>query len=165
MPQQSDPLDRLTPYDLPAERATLGAILLERDAVVVVATFLEPTHFYLEKHALIYEAMLACYQRRVPPDLNTVAAELRQREQLDLVGGVSFLGELTGEVPTAVHVEYYARVVEQAAVSRALIERPAARSLPSATTTAGQLRSVSTRQRSASTSSRRSASLARILSP
>lgn len=115
-------MDRSVPFDLQAERATLGAILLERDAIVAVAAWLVPEYFYLEKHALIYEAMLACYNRREPPDLATVAAELRRQERLDLVGGLAFLGELVAEVPTAVHIEYYARSVERAAILRRLIE-------------------------------------------
>jgi replicative DNA helicase len=110
------------PFDLAAERAALGAILLERDAIVVIAPFLAPAHFYMEKHALIYQAMLACYQRREPPDLTTVAAELRRQDQLEIVGGLTFLGELAAAVPTAVHIEYYARIIEHSAVGRALIE-------------------------------------------
>ncbi len=110
------------PFDLSAERATVGALLVERDAILAVASFLTPDHFYLERHALIYAAQLACYQQRVPPDLATVAAHLRSQGHLDVVGGFSYLGEVAAEVPTAVHVEYYARVVEQTAVGRALIE-------------------------------------------
>ncbi|HMQ35752.1 MAG TPA: DnaB-like helicase N-terminal domain-containing protein [Chloroflexaceae bacterium] len=52
-------MDRSVPFDLQAERATLGAILLERDAIIAIAAWLPPEYFYLEKHALIYEAMLA----------------------------------------------------------------------------------------------------------
>jgi replicative DNA helicase len=115
-------MERAVPFDLPSERAVLGAILLDRDAIVAVAAWLPPDYFYLEKHALIYEAMLACYNRREPPDLATVAAELRRQERLDLVGGLAFLGELVSEVPTAVHIEYYARTVESTAVRRRLIE-------------------------------------------
>jgi replicative DNA helicase len=115
-------MDRSVPFDLQAERASLGSILLDRDAIVVVAAWLPAEYFYLEKHALIYEAMLACYNRREPPDLATVAAELRRQERLDLVGGLAFLGELAAEVPTAVHIEYYARNVERTAVLRRLIE-------------------------------------------
>jgi replicative DNA helicase len=114
--------ERAVPFDLAAERATLGALLLEREAIVAVAPILGPDHFYLQKHAYIYEAMLACYHRREPPDLATVGAELRRQERLDLVGGLAFLGELAAEVPTAVHVEYYARAVEQTSVRRRLIE-------------------------------------------
>jgi replicative DNA helicase len=115
-------MDRSVPFDLPSERAVLGAILLDRDAIVAVAPWLPPDYFYLEKHAMVYEAMLACYNRREPPDLATVAAELRRQERLDLVGGIAFLAEIVAEVPTAVHIEYYARAVESSAVRRRLIE-------------------------------------------
>ena len=113
---------RPLPFDVAAERATLGALLLDRDAIIVVAPIIDPDHFYLEKHAQVYAAILACYQRREPPDITTVAAELRRQEHLDGVGGLSALGDIITEVPTAVHVEYYARAVEQAAVRRRLIE-------------------------------------------
>ncbi|MEI8165209.1 MAG: replicative DNA helicase [Chloroflexales bacterium] len=115
-------VERAVPYDLAAERATLGALLLEREAIIAVAPILSPDHFYLEKHAHIYEAALACYHRREPPDLATVSAELRRQDRFDGVGGITMLGELTDAVPTAVHVEYYARLVEQTAVRRRLIE-------------------------------------------
>jgi len=56
-------MDRSVPFDLPSERAVLGAILLDRDAIVAVAPWLPPDYFYLEKHAMLYEAMLACFSR------------------------------------------------------------------------------------------------------
>jgi replicative DNA helicase len=115
-------MDRNVPFDLQAERATLGSILLDREAIIAIAAWLAPEHFYLEKHAWIYEAAMACYGRRVPPDIATISDELRRAERLDLVGGIAFLGELVAEVPTAVHVEYYARSVERTAVRRKLIE-------------------------------------------
>lgn len=55
------------PADIAAERATLGALLVDREAIIAVAPFLTPSHFYLERHAHIYEAILACYRRREPP--------------------------------------------------------------------------------------------------
>ncbi len=115
-------IERTLPADINAERATLGSILLERDAVIVVAPWLIPDYFYLEKHAWIYEAMLTCYNRRIPPDISTVADELRRKQRLDLIGGILYLSELSAEVPTAVHVEYYARIVERTAILRRLIE-------------------------------------------
>lgn len=113
--------DRSVPFDLQAERATLGSVLLDREAIIAVS-WLQPDWFYLEKHALVFEAMQAISSRRVPPDLATVAAEMRARQTLDLVGGISYLGELAAEVPTAVHVEYYGRTVEKCATLRRLIE-------------------------------------------
>jgi replicative DNA helicase len=118
----STPIEPRVPFDLQAERATLGSILLDRDAIIAVAPFLTPEHFYLEKHSWVYAAAVACYERRTPPDLATVADELRRRERLELIGGLAFLSELAAEVPTAVHVEYYAHAVERTAVGRALIE-------------------------------------------
>ncbi|MEI7646478.1 MAG: replicative DNA helicase [Chloroflexales bacterium] len=115
-------IEKSVPCDIAAERAVLGSILLEREAIVAIAGWLVPDQFYLEKHALVYEAALACFGRREPPDLHTVASELRRQERLDLIGGMAFLGELVGDYPTAVHIEYYAKHVERTAVLRTLIE-------------------------------------------
>ena len=115
-------MDRNVPFDQQAERATLGAILLDREAIIAVAALLTPAQFYLEKHGWVYEAALACYNRRVPPDIATLADELRCRERLEPIGGIAFLGELVAEVPTAVHVEYYAEIVARTATRRRLIE-------------------------------------------
>ncbi|HMO56123.1 MAG TPA: replicative DNA helicase [Roseiflexaceae bacterium] len=110
------------PQNVEAEQAVLGSILLNRDAIVAVAAWLLPDYFYMQRHAQIYEAMLACYNRRVPPDTRTVTDELRRRDQLDTVGGVLYLSELVEAVPTSYHVEYYARIVERTALLRKLIE-------------------------------------------
>jgi predicted transcriptional regulator len=114
--------ERMIPCDLDAERAVLGSCLLDRDTIIVLSTFLRPACFYLEKHAWVYEALLSCFYKQVPPDIVSVADELRRRERLDLVGGMLFLGELSAEVPTAVHAEYYARIVERHHTMRRLIE-------------------------------------------
>lgn len=115
-------MDLPVPFDLLAERSVLGAILLERDAIVPVAALLSSELFYLEKHALIYEAMLACYSRSIPPDLANVATELRRQGNLDAIGGIATLGELAAEVLTAVHIAYYADSVRRTALHRRLIE-------------------------------------------
>ena len=115
------PFDRPPPYDLNAERATLGSVLLDRDAIVAIAPSLTPSDFYLLKHGQIYEAMLACYHQRTPPDLATVISELRERGWLEQVGGIAALTELASDVPTAVHVEYYAHAVLTTSRRRQLI--------------------------------------------
>lgn len=109
------------PNNIDAERATLGSILLNRDALAAVASWLKTEYFYLERHGQIYEAMLQCFNNRVPPDTRTVAEELRRRGQLDLIGGVVYLSELVETVPTSYHIEFYARAVERTAVLRRLI--------------------------------------------
>jgi hypothetical protein len=100
----------------------LGSCLLERDAITVLFHWFAPHMMYLEKHAWVYEAILACYYRQVPPDISTVADELRRRERLDPIGGIAYLAELSADAPTAVHVEYYAQIVQRTATLRRLIE-------------------------------------------
>jgi replicative DNA helicase len=114
--------NRSVPADIAAERAVLGSVLLDREAILAVSDQIQPDDFYLEKHGQVFEAMLGCLAKRTPPDLTTVASELRRQDRLDLVGGLFFLGELVAEVPTAVHVEYYAKTVAHTATLRRLIE-------------------------------------------
>jgi replicative DNA helicase len=109
------------PHDLGAEQAVLGSILLNRDALVAVAPWLRAEHFYLAKHAWIYQAMLDLYQRRIPPDMRTVSDTLRRHGRLEAVGGVMYLAELLDQVPTSYHIEHYARAVERTGVLRQLI--------------------------------------------
>ncbi|MEY3989398.1 MAG: hypothetical protein RI985_479, partial [Chloroflexota bacterium] len=97
------------------------SILLNRDALAAVASWLKTEYFYLERHGQIYEAMLHCFNNRVPPDTRTVAEELRRRGQLELIGGVVYLSELVETVPTSYHIEFYGRAVERTAVLRRLI--------------------------------------------
>lgn len=109
------------PYDLEAERAALGACLLDRDAITVVRDFLSVEDFYLEKNGLIYAALLSLFERRVSPDLVTVAGELRAAGHFDLVGGLAYLSDLCLETPTAVNVESYAKRVVQASAQRRIV--------------------------------------------
>lgn len=117
-----DTLEKLPPSNLEAEQSVLGSLLIDRDAVIRIASFLKPADFYSGGNGLIYEAILDLYNRRVPPDFVTVVDELTRRERLQDVGGVSYLTELINTVPTAVHIEYYGRIVERTATLRRLID-------------------------------------------
>jgi len=110
------------PHNLEAEKSVLGAVLIHRDAIVAIAPWLEADDFYQPAHRAIYAAMLACYTRQEPCDLVTVAAELEQRGRLDDVRGMAYLSALMDGVPTAVHVEYYARIVRATHERRQLIQ-------------------------------------------
>lgn len=113
--------DRMLPADIDAERATLGALLIDRDAIIAVAPWLQSEHFYLEKHAWVYNAVLTCYNSQVPPDIRTISDHLRRHKQLDAIGGIPYLVELSIATPTAVHIGYYGKIVEQTANLRRLI--------------------------------------------
>lgn len=111
-----------TPYDLVNERAVLGACLLDRDAITAIRDILSIDDFYLEKNGLIYAALIDLVQRRIPPDIVTVSGFLRDAGQLDNVGGMAYLAELSTETPTSSHVEHYALRVAQAAAQRRVIQ-------------------------------------------
>lgn len=114
--------DRLPPQSIDAEMATLGAALMSRTAVERVLELLERDDFYLEAHRKLYDVLLYLAERDQPPDTLTVPEELRRREQLDLVGGQPYINLLAASVPTAAHVEYYARTVQEKSTLRKLIE-------------------------------------------
>jgi hypothetical protein len=109
---------QLIPANIDAEKATLGALIMDRDAILAVRDWLEPSHFYLEKHGWVYEAILVTALEGTPPDIATVYNTLVREGRAEAVGSMPFLAELTNACPTAVHIEYYAREVVQAALDR-----------------------------------------------
>ncbi|ABO51801.1 primary replicative DNA helicase [Desulforamulus reducens MI-1] len=114
-------LDRVPPQNLEAEQSVLGAMLLERDAIFRVMEFLKPEDFYRDSHRIIYEVILELAEAGRPVDLITVSDILRDRGDLEKIGGVTYVATLANLVPTAANAEYYARIVEEKALSRALI--------------------------------------------
>jgi replicative DNA helicase len=115
-------IERLPPQSVEAEEAVLGALLIDPDAVIRVSTILRPQDFYREKHGWMYDAILALHERREPVDFLTVCDELERRAQLDEVGGPAFITTLINAVPTSIHAEHYARIVERSATRRRLLE-------------------------------------------
>lgn len=109
------------PQNTDAEASLLGAILIDTDAIVKIADAISVQDFYDQKHARIYEALLALYEKRSPIDVLTLADQLKGTGFLDMVGGPAYLTELTNYVPTAAHVEQYADIVAQKALRRRLI--------------------------------------------
>jgi replicative DNA helicase len=114
-------IDRLPPQNIDAERSVLGALLIDRDAVVEVAEVLAPDDFYRPHHGTIYRAVLELYERREPVDIVTVSEVLERAGELEAVGGGAYLTSLINLTPTAVNAVHYARIVERKAVLRNLI--------------------------------------------
>jgi replicative DNA helicase len=114
-------IDRLPPQSTEAEQSVLGSILIDRDAIVEIAEFLRPEDFYRPANGAVYSAMLELFDKREPVDIVTVAEALERADQLETVGGRSYLSSLSNQTPTAVHAVQYARIVERKAVLRNLI--------------------------------------------
>jgi replicative DNA helicase len=119
---ESSRIERLPPQSAEAEEAVLGALLIDPDAIIRIAPILRPEDFYREKHGWIYDAALILHERREPVDFLTVCDELDRREQLDQVGGAAFITTLINAMPTSIHAEHYARIVERTATRRRLID-------------------------------------------
>ncbi len=113
--------DRLPPQNLDAEKSVLGSLLLDHDALIRIAESLRPEHFYRQAHSLIYAAILRLFEAREPADLITLSDELNRFQELDKVGGDGYLAELAAGVPTAAHIEHYARIVKDNYTRRQLI--------------------------------------------
>jgi replicative DNA helicase len=113
--------DKTTPANLEAEDAVLGALLIDPDAVIKVASFLRSDDFYREKNGWIYQVVIDLHEQRHPADYVTVVDELERRGQLQETGGAAYITSLINNTPTAVHVEHYAHIVERAATLRRLI--------------------------------------------
>lgn len=112
---------RIPPHSTEAEESALGALLLDKDAIIAVAEFLSPNDFYDDRHREIFETCVELYEERVPIDVLTVAERLKRRKSLKKVGGASYLAELANKVPTAAHVEHYGKIVKDAATKRSLM--------------------------------------------
>lgn len=113
--------DRLPPQNEEAERAILGAIMLEKDAVGLAREKITEADFYRKEHRLIFAAMSRLYAADAAIDAITVAEALAKDGVLELVGGQAYLADLVGGVATAANVAYHASIVKEKALLRKLI--------------------------------------------
>jgi len=113
---------KLPPQNIEAEQSVVGGILIENDAINKVMEILTPDDFYRDAHRKIYHALINLSERDEPADLITLTNELRKIDQLDSVGGASYLTSLIDSVPTAANIEYYAKIVKEKAILRKLIQ-------------------------------------------
>ena len=114
--------DRVLPNDQQAEQSVLGGMLLSQDAVADVFEYIGSHDFYAPKHELIFSAIYALYGRGEPTDVITVTAELTRNGNLVRAGGADYLHSLTSVVPTAANAGFYAKIVQEKAVLRRLVE-------------------------------------------
>ncbi len=116
---------RIPPQSKEAEISILGAVLIDKDAIISVAEFLRPEHFYSEAHGEIFKAVLDLYEERAPIDIVTLADRLKKNRSLSKIGGSAYLMELVNQVPTAANVEKYGQIVKDLYVKRQLISASA----------------------------------------
>lgn len=113
---------RLPPQNLEAEMSVLGGVLLENEALNRALEFLRTEDFYRESHRKIFNALIILGDRSEPADLVTLTAVLKDRGELEAVGGSTYLATLVDYVPTAANINYYCKLVKEKSVARKLIE-------------------------------------------
>jgi replicative DNA helicase len=113
--------DRLPPYDGEAEKAVLGSLLIDGDAITKIVTLLNVEDFFIQQNQSIYDACLSVHDRNDTINQITIAQELARAGKLEDVGGVSYLSQLIATVPTSLHIESYAQIVARLSTMRKLI--------------------------------------------
>ncbi|MFA5936153.1 MAG: replicative DNA helicase [Patescibacteria group bacterium] len=114
-------VEKLTPQNLEAEQSLIGALLLDKDAIIKVGDRINAEDFYADKHRAIFEAMSELYRKHEPVDLLSLANRLGEKNELERIGGRAYLIQLSNSVPTASHVVNYADIVQKKATLRRLL--------------------------------------------
>ncbi len=112
---------RLQPQAVDLEEAVLGAMMLEKEAVNTAIDILQPRSFYKESHQKIFEIIQDLFQKSEPIDILTITNALKQKGELEVVGGPYYITQLTNRVASAANIEFHARIISQKYIQRELI--------------------------------------------
>ncbi len=112
---------KLPPQNIEAEKSVLGALMLDKNAVIKVADLIAAGDFYSNSHAKIFETILDLFEKNEPIDILSVTSRLKDRGLLTGIGGSGYLTELINSVPTASHIAHYAKIIRNKKVLRDLI--------------------------------------------
>ena len=118
---EEEVIKRLPPHNVEAERAVIGAMMLNADAIMVCSELLTSDEFYQQQYGIIFDALVEMYKDWVGADLVTLQNKLREKEVTPELYSVEYLGELLASVPTSANVKFYAEIVHEKAVLRRLI--------------------------------------------
>lgn len=121
MSTATNEVTRVPPQSIEAEQSLLGAILLDKEAILKIVDSLIPEDFYKDIHRYIFEAARDLFQKHEPIDILSMSNRLEEKGQLELIGGRSYLSSLANSVPTSAHVTHYASIVQRKATLRRLI--------------------------------------------
>jgi replicative DNA helicase len=118
-------MEKIPPQSQEAEKSVLGSMLMDKDAVINVAGFLRPEHFYEERHGDIFFAIVELFEAGQPIDVVTLSDKLKSHKKLKKIGGRTYLTDLVSFVPTSAHAEEYGYIVRDNALRRNLISAAA----------------------------------------
>lgn len=119
-------LGKVQPHSIEAEMSLLGAMILDKEAIVNATEILQADDFYKEAHSILYEGILDLYSRNEPVDLVTLSTSLRANGMLEKLGGLEYLSELTDKGIVTTSSPYYAKIIEEKSTLRKLIKASSA---------------------------------------
>lgn len=119
---EEEVIKRLPPNNVEAEKAVIGAMMLDSDAIMVCSEILTAGEFYQQQYGIIFDALVEMYRDGIGADLVTIQNKLRENEVTPELYSVEYLGELLASVPTSANVKFYAEIVHEKAVLRRLIK-------------------------------------------
>lgn len=119
MSKKIDP--KIPPHNLEAEQSVLGALMIDKDAIIQIADVLNPDDFYSPSHGKIYETVLKLFNKTQPVDIVGIKDKLQESGDLQNIGGPSYLTQLIESVPASSSIAYYAKIVKEKKVLRDLI--------------------------------------------
>ncbi|HTR44283.1 MAG TPA: replicative DNA helicase [Thermodesulfovibrionales bacterium] len=114
-------LDRLPPQNLEAEQSVLGAVLLDNEAISKALEIISPEDFYRESHRKIFNTMVELYEKNEAIDLITVSDTLKRKNELEAIGGVTYLSTIASQVPTAANIRYHSKIIKEKSLVRGLL--------------------------------------------
>lgn len=112
---------KVPPQSIELEKAVLGALMLEKNAIIDVLDILTVDSFYKESHQVIFKSVIDLFSKSEPIDLLTVTQSLRKNGTLDIAGGALYVTELTSKVSSAANIEYHSRIIYEQFLKRELI--------------------------------------------
>jgi replicative DNA helicase len=121
MKEVESQIDKLPPQNVEAEQSILGAILIDNEALPKALEVIDPDDFYKQSHRKIFQAMIELFEKSEPIDLITLTDNMKRQEELDAVGGVSYLSSLVNMVPTAANIKYHSKIIREKGLLRNLL--------------------------------------------
>ena len=115
-------IKRILPHSTEAEQAVVGAMLMDKDAIMVAAEMLTGEDFYQSAYGMLFDAMVELFQAGKPVDLITLQNRLKEKDLPPDISSMEYVRELLAAVPTSANVKYYANIVSEKALLRRLIK-------------------------------------------
>ena len=112
---------KLQPQAIELEQAVLGALMIDNESLSDAIDSLQAEYFYKAEHQRIFEAIVNLFNHTQPVDILTVSEELKRMEELEFIGGLSYISELTNNVASSSNTEFHARIIAEKFIKRSLI--------------------------------------------